>query len=109
MTEIDINYHKVSTGKCKKRLDKLRRIKISEHIQAAYDVESKEIGSYLFNEEKYTLKDAKEWVKNHSDSTIHAALVDIDYVICKQSESWAAIKEEAMELALEEAANLMRE
>lgn len=109
MSEIDIHYHRVSTGKCKKKIDKLKLIKISEHIQAAYDMESKAIGSYLFNEEKYTLKDAKEWVKNHKDSAIHATLVDIDHTLCKRNESWAAIKEEAMEMVLEETANLMRE
>lgn len=109
MTEIDIHYHRVSTGKSKKKIDKLKLIQISEHIQAAYDVENKVIGSYLFNEDKYTLKDAKEWVKDHKDSAIHATLVDIDYALCKRNESWVAIKEEAMEMALEESANLMRE
>lgn len=109
MLETTDQYHRVKTGKPTKKDAEIRTIKIIEDIKAHYDFKNKVIIAYLFDVDKYTMKDAKKWVKDHKDSKSHATLVDIDYTLCKRNESWAAIKEEAMEMVLEEAANLMRE
>ncbi len=101
MPETTKNYHKVPTGKRKKKGEKVRTITISKGIKALYDVKNKVILTYLFDKKKYTMKQAKDWVKKSKGSKTHALLVDIDALVVKRKELNIQYKKEVM-AALEE-------
>ena len=109
MPETTENYRRVPTGKKKKKDAKIRTIKISKSIKALYDVKNKVIVTYLFDVNEYTMKEAKKWVKDHKDSAAHAALVNLDYALYRQDESWVSIREEAMEKALDASSDILED
>ena len=78
MPEVTDKYIRIPSGKRKKKGEKIRTINISKGIKALYDVKRKVIVTYLFDKKKYTMKQAKEWVKKNKDNAIHQQLVDID-------------------------------
>jgi len=81
----------------KKKNAKIRTIKITKGIQALYDVENKQIVTYLFDKEQYTMKEAKKWVKDHKEkSSIVDTLIELDYVVYKREELSGLQREEAM-------------
>jgi len=101
MPETTENYHRVPTGNRVKKGEKIRTITVSKGIKALYDVKNKVIITYLFDKDKYTMKQAKEWVKKHKGSVTHASLVELDFVQFKRDELIEQYKQEVMD-ALEE-------
>ena len=65
-------------GKRQKKGEKIRTITISKDIKALYDATRKVIITYIFDKEKYSMKEAKKWVKDNASNEIHQQLVDID-------------------------------
>lgn len=87
MPETTEHYHRVPTGKKKSKNAKIRTINISKGIKALYDVDTKAIITYIFDKDKYTMKEAKKWVKEHKEnSSIMDVLIELDYVIYKRTE-----------------------
>lgn len=74
MPETTEKYHRVPATR-KKKNAVIRTITVSKGIKALYDVKNKVIVTYLFDVKKYTMKKAKEWVKNHKDSGAYNRLV----------------------------------
>jgi hypothetical protein len=98
MPETTKNYHRVPTGKRKKKGEKVRTITISKGIKALYDTKNKVIITYLFDKDKYTMKQAKEWVKKSKGSESHDLLVEIDSLMIKREELLAEYRKEVMSL-----------
>lgn len=96
MPETTEKYHRVPTGRRKKKGENIRTITVSKGIKALYDTKNKVIITYLFDKNKYTMKQAKEWVKKHKDSAEHATLVELDYVLNKRDELLEQYKQEVM-------------
>jgi len=67
MPEITKNYIRIPV-KRKRKSNELRTITLGKGIKALYDVKRKIIVTYLFDKTKYTMKEAKEWVKKHSNN-----------------------------------------
>jgi len=81
MPETTEKYHRVPTGKRKKKGEKIRTITISKGIKALYDVKNKVIVTYLFDVNKYTMKQAKEWVaKNKSNASIDVIVENMSVI-----------------------------
>ena len=79
MPETTTTQHKVPVpGARKKKGEKIRTINVGKDIKALYDANQKKIITYLFDKTKYTMKQAKEWVKQHKGSVLHQQLVDIE-------------------------------
>jgi len=72
MPETTQNYHRVPVSKesGKHSGHKIRTITISAEkgIKGLYCVNCKVVVTYLFDKDKWTMTEAKEWVKNHSKS-----------------------------------------
>jgi len=98
MPETTKTYHKVPTGKRKKKDEQIRTITVSKGIDALYGVKNKVIITYLFDENKHTMKQAKEWVKKHKASTDYDVLIEIDSVIAKRAELLKDYKKEVMNM-----------
>jgi len=96
MTEITETYHKVPTGKRKKKDEQIRTITVSKGIKALYGVQNKVIITYLFDKDKHTMKQAKEWVKKHKASTAYDILIEIDSIIDKRTKLLKYYKKEVM-------------
>lgn len=100
MAELLENFHQVSSGNRKKKNASIRTIKINEAVKASYDVESKLILFYLFDKGKYTIKDAKQWVKQNKEADVHTSLVNIDHATYNYNKMWDTIKQDVMAEAL---------
>lgn len=70
MPETTENFHRVPARR-KKKDAKIRTITVSKGIKALYDVKNKVIVTYLFDKDKYSMKDAKKWVKNHKNNAAY--------------------------------------
>jgi hypothetical protein len=101
MPETTENFHRVPTGKRTKKGEKIRTITVSKGIKALYDVKNKVIITYLFDKDKYTMKQAKEWVNKHKGSKTHDTLVELDLVQFKRDELTEQYKQEVL-AAIEE-------
>jgi len=67
MPEITKNYIRIPV-KRKRKNNELRTITLGKGVKALYDIKRKIIVTYLFDKTKYTLKEAKEWVKKHTSN-----------------------------------------
>lgn len=67
MPETTEKYHRIPV-KTKKKNAVIRTITVSKGIKALYDIKNKVIITYLFDVNKYTMKEAKEWIKKHKAS-----------------------------------------
>lgn len=86
MVETTETRHRIPVSK-KKKDSVIRTIKITEGVQALYDAKNKSILTYLFDKDKYTMKEAKKWVKDHKEnSSIVDTLIELDYVMYKKME-----------------------
>lgn len=75
MPETTENYHHIPVAK-KKEGNPLRTISLGKGVKAIYDYKRKIIVTYLFDVDKYTMKQAKEWVKKHKSSAAHLQVID---------------------------------
>ncbi len=75
MPETTKNFHRVPVG-TKKKGAKIRTISIGKGIKALYDVTNKKIITYLFDVDKYTMQEAKKWVRQHKKSAAHLQIVE---------------------------------
>ena len=99
MPETTENYHRVSTGKRKKKGEKIRTITISKGIKALYDVKNKVIITYLFDKTKYTMKQAKEWVAKNKSNAAFSVIAENMNIIDELNEVRERSKEEAYKKA----------
>jgi len=76
MPETTQQFHRVPAEK-KKKGNELRTITLGKGIKALYDPKRKLIVTYLFDKTKYTMKQAKEWVKSHNKSESHLQVVEL--------------------------------
>jgi hypothetical protein len=76
MPETTQQYHRVPATR-KKKGNELRTITIGKGIKALYDPKRKVIVTYLFDRTKYTMKQAKEWVKNKKKDSAHLQVVEL--------------------------------
>lgn len=80
MPETTDRYHRVPVA-TKKKDARIRTITISKGIKALYDAKNKIIVTYLFDVKKYSMKEAKQWVKKRkSNSAILQAVENISLV-----------------------------
>lgn len=76
MPETTENYHHIPVSK-KKKSAKIVTIAIGKgEIKALYDVKNKVILTYLFPVGKFTMKEARKWIKNHGHKVV-ASLLDL--------------------------------
>jgi len=101
MPETTEQYHRVPTGKRKKKGEEVRTITISKNIKALYDTKNKVIITYLFNKKVYTMKDAKSWVKDHKESALHQQLVDIDDLLERRKAQMEELNQEVYAKVME--------
>ena len=76
MPETTTSFHHVPANR-KKKGNELRTISLGKGAQALYDPKRKVIVTYLFDKTKYTMKQSKERVKNHSKSEAHLQVVEL--------------------------------
>jgi hypothetical protein len=67
MPETTENYHHIPVAN-KKEGNELRTISLGKGIKALYDPKRKIIVTYLFSVKKYSMKEAKQWIKKHKSS-----------------------------------------
>jgi hypothetical protein len=67
MPEVTEKYVRIPVKKPKKNAV-IRTITLGKGIKALYDVKNKVILTYLFPTKKYTMKQAKEWIKKHKSN-----------------------------------------
>ena len=84
MPETTENYHRipVSDEVRKHKGHKLKTITVSknEGITALYCVTCKKIITYIFDREKWTMTEAKKWVKEHTKyAHVLNTLISIEY------------------------------
>jgi len=75
MPETTQQYRRVPSAR-KKKGNELRTINLGKGIKALYDVKRKLIVTYLFDKTKYTMKQAKDWVKSRKSSATHLQIVE---------------------------------
>jgi len=75
MVETTENYHRIPVAK-KKKDAKIRTITVTKGIKALYDAKNKLIVTYLFDVNKYTMKQAKSWVKEHKSSSAYLVMIE---------------------------------
>lgn len=96
MVETTETRHRIPVSK-KKKDSVIRTIKITEGVQALYDAKNKSILTYLFDKEKYTMKEAKKWVKDHKEnSSMVDTLIDLDYIQYKRNQLNESYKAQVM-------------
>ena len=66
MPEVTENYVRIPV-KNKKKGNPIRTISLGKGIKALYDVKRKVIVTYLFSTDKYDMKKAKKWIKDHAE------------------------------------------
>lgn len=97
MPETTKNYHRIPVGK-KKKDSKIRTINIGKGIKALYDAKNKIIVTYLFDVKKYSMKQAREWVKQHKDSAEIAQIIENLSLVKGQAEFYRDWKNETVEI-----------
>jgi hypothetical protein len=75
MPETTQNYHRIPVSS-KAKDAKIRTISLGKGVKALYDVTNKKIVTYLFDVKKYSMKEAKEWVKKKKSSTSMLQIVE---------------------------------
>lgn len=75
MVETMENFHRIPVAR-KKKDAKIRTINIGKGIKALYDAKNKVIITYLFDVNKYTMKQSKDWVKEHKSSGSYSVMVE---------------------------------
>ena len=75
MVETTENFHRIPVAK-KKKDAKIRTINIGKGIKALYDAKNKVIVTYLFDVGKFTMKEAKAWIKRHKGSKAHLVIAE---------------------------------
>jgi len=60
----------------KKKDARIRTINIGKGIKALYDAKNKVIVTYLFDVNKYTMKQAKDWIKEHKSSGSYSVMIE---------------------------------
>ena len=75
MVEKIDNYIRIPVKRKKKDVE-IRTITLSNGMKALYDAKNKVVVTYLFDVNKYTMKQAKSWVKNHKNSVSYSTIVD---------------------------------
>jgi hypothetical protein len=76
MPETTTTFHRVPAAKNKKG-NELRTVSLGKGVKALYDPKRKIIVTYLFDKTKYTMKQAKAWVKIRSKSEAHLQVVEL--------------------------------
>ncbi len=97
MPETTKNYHRIPVGK-KKKDSKIRTINIGKGIKALYDAKNKIIVTYLFDVNKYSMKEAREWVKQHKDSAEMAQIIENLSLVKGQDGFYRDWKNETVEI-----------
>lgn len=97
MPETTKNYHRIPVG-TKKKDAKIRTINIGKGIKALYDAKNKIIVTYLFDVKKYSMKQAREWVKQHKDSAEIAQIIENLSLVKGQAEFYRDWKNETVEI-----------
>jgi len=96
MPETTKQYHRVPAAN-KKKGNELRTIDIGKGIKALYDIKRKIIVTYLFDRTKYTMKQAKEWVKSHKSNAAHLQEVENRFLANRISELYRDSKKETLD------------
>lgn len=98
MVETTETRHRIPVSK-KKKDSVIRTIKITEGVQALYDAKNKSILTYLFDKDKYTMKEAKKWVKDHKEnSSMVDTLIDLDYIRYKRNQLNESYKAQVLDV-----------
>lgn len=98
MPETTEKYHRIPTGKKKKKDSEIRTITIRGGIKALYDVKNKVIITYLFDVKRYTMKQAKQWVKDHKTEKSYIIMAENDYLLNKINEVFEEKKRKILDL-----------
>jgi hypothetical protein len=98
MPETTKKYHRVPSGKRKKKNSEIITISIGKGIKALYDSKNKVIVTYLFPIGKYTMKKAKEWVKKQKKNNANVLLVAENLALVKRlSLHYDSLKEQIIQ------------
>jgi hypothetical protein len=97
MPETTQQYHRVPSAR-KKKGNELRTISLGKGIKALYDPKRKMVVTYLFDKTKYTMKQAKDWVKNRKKSDAHLQEVENRFLAKKIAELYRDTKKETLEV-----------
>jgi len=82
MPEVTENYVHIPVSKKKKNAQIVTiTLSTSQGIKALYDKKNKQIITYLFSTTKWTMKQAKDWVKRHKRSTAHLVVAENLYLV----------------------------
>lgn len=77
MPEVTENYVRIPVSRKKKGAQIVTIvISTSRGIKALYDKKNKQILTYLFSTDKWTMKEAKAWVKSHKKSKAHLVMAE---------------------------------
>lgn len=82
MPEKTDNYIRIPSGKSKKKNSEVRTITINNErgIKALYDVKNKVIVTYLFDINKWSMKEAHDWVKKNKSDASFDIIARTDYL-----------------------------
>jgi len=97
MPETTENYHRVPVTR-KKKGAKIRTITIGKGIKALYDAKNKIIVTYLFSVDKYTMKEAKEWVAKRKKNSGHLQAVHNLYLAKELAALYRESRNEVLKL-----------
>ena len=86
MVETTNQYHRIPVTK-KEKNAKIRTINIGKGIKALYDAKNKVIITYLFDVNKYTMKQAKNWIKEHKSSGAYLVMIENLSLVKEMKES----------------------
>jgi len=101
MPETTDRFHRVPTGKRKKKNSEIRTISIGKGIKALYDIKNKVIVTYLFDVKKYTMKQAKKWVKDHKNEKSFTIMAENTYLIDKSIEKAKQDKQKVFDIVID--------
>ncbi|MHA2342980.1 MAG: hypothetical protein ACXADW_13985 [Candidatus Hodarchaeales archaeon] len=96
MPETTENYHRIPVGK-KKKGGKVRTITLGKGIKALYDAKNKIILTYLFDVKKYSMKEARKWVKQHKSKAEIAQVIENLSLVKDIAELYRESKKEALD------------
>jgi len=98
--EVTEDYIHIPVKRKKKNME-LRTITITKGIKALYDVKNKVIVTYLFSKKNYTVKQAKKWIKEHSNIQTDELLMQLDSLLSRMQENDRTLHEEIKKAILE--------
>lgn len=104
MPETTENYHRIPVAKCK--VTATIDISKKQGIRALYCGKEKKVHTYLFDVDKWTMKEAKKWVTEHKEGKAMET-VEIDGAEVRLEELVAAYK--TISASLDEATRRVRE